>query len=827
MATKYYQTDLSNLEDNVPTTSRDSVSHQHMVTYGLGFGAEVTIDEELICLSGMGALKDCNGDGWPEPPVNNADETGRDDGDWGDPIACDSESCGARTDDLWHAAYNGHGGWLSLIGTSNNYPRAVNDANLDNAFAGITDSEGYAAGIAFNSAFLATDTKFFVAGFDSADWSGLLRSFDLTEKGVPADAPNWKAEDVLDTQEPDDRRILTMVDGKGEWFLWSKLSDEAKIALQTNPQTFTVESEDKGESRLEFIRGRGADTGSNDSTEKGEEDWVRENGFRARSSKLGDIVGSAPVYVGKPFFQYERLLPDYADFKDSQESRDGMVYVSANDGMLHGFDATTGKERMAYIPEKIQSRLNQLTNPDYQHEQFLVNGPLTVGDVYYDGDWHTVLVGTLGAGGQGLFALDVTDPYSFDEDSGKDVVLWEFTDQGDGDIDSLGSPDLGYPLGAPVLSRGANGKWLAFFGNGYNNTEQDDFASGSGNAVLFVVDVETGKMVAGLDTKVGYRDDPGEESRPNGLATPTVVDVDNDMKADFVYAGDLFGNMWKFDIRDSDPGEWKVAFSGAPMFKARDKDGNPQPITTPPAIGKHPSSGYLVYFGTGQYMETTDNRPSSQLGKQTAYGIWDRNVQDDDGDLEDFSGSNPQPERGSNLLVQEVSSETNQSGVELRKVTDETITWLDEYGDPEYLGWMLDLPTDGERVVGKMQVRNQLLIFVTLIPEDADCGFGGDSWVMTLNAFDGGRPSSASFDIKGDGNVSDSDLITSSDEESDDEAAGGKKSDVGMLPRPAMIASGEAVVAVECGNTGECSKQATVMSAGKGDTGRRSWRRLQ
>ena len=189
---------------------------------------------------------------------------------------------------------------------------------------------------------------------------------------------------------------------------------------------------------------------------------------------------------------------------------------------------------------------------------------------------------------------------SASETNASSLVLWEFDDRDDA--------DLGYTYGKPQIAKMANGRWAAVFGNGYNNTEADGSASTTGRAVLFIVDVETGALIRKIDTLAG------STTTPNGLATPVLIDSDGDQVVNYIYAGDLSGRLWKFDVTSSNAGSWAVDYTSgstpAPLFTTE----NNQPITTQPQVTLHPDgeAGFMIYFGTGKYIETGDNDPTGQ-----------------------------------------------------------------------------------------------------------------------------------------------------------------------------------------------------------------------
>ncbi|HET8701797.1 MAG TPA: PilC/PilY family type IV pilus protein, partial [Nitrococcus sp.] len=554
---------------------------------------------------------------------------------------------------------------------------------------------------------------------------------------------------------------------------WANL-DKSQTALLNQASDGTVDNE--GELRLAYLRGDRSQEQSNG------------GGFRNRMGLLGDVVDATPVYVGPPDRFYpahwddltisndsapENLPSDgtYDAFKTAHSNRAGVVYVGANDGMLHAFDAATGNELFAYVPSAVYDHLSDLTDPSYGH-RFYVDGTPTEGDAFFDSAWHTVLVGGLRAGGQGIYALDITDVpgASAGETSVAAKVLWEFTDADD--------PDLGYTYSKPQIVRLHNGQWAAVFGNGYNNTESDGHASTTGDAVLYIVNIADGSLIKKIDTGKGMASDPLKLNRPNGLATVTPADIDGDGIVDYFYAGDLFGNLWKFNVKDSSSGKWVVAYN-APLFTAVDAKGNAEPITAAPSIRRHPTgAGYLLMFGTGKYLENNDAIISSNI--QSIYGIWDR----DGSALKSFTRSN--------LLQQSILQTTTADGTDYRVVTDNPITWASSDptkspGSGQYLGWYLDLLA-GEMQVTDSLLRGDRLILTTLIPNDDPCSLGGDSWLMVLNYDNGGRFNPPVFDTNNDGVFGLADLVetTNSDGTKESVSVSGQKSKSGILQTPTL-----------------------------------------
>jgi type IV pilus assembly protein PilY1 len=358
----------------------------------------------------------------------------------------------------------------------------------------------------------------------------------------------------------------------------------------------------------------------------------------------------------------------------------------------------------------------------------------------------------------------------------------------------------------------ANGRWAAVFGNGYNNSEADGNASTSGDAVLFIVDLETGDLIRKLST------DAGTVGTPNGLATPTLVDFNGDLVVDIIYAGDLLGNMWKFDVANANPGQWdsdyKSGTNPRPLFTTEAN----QPITTQAQVAFHPEGrdGFMVYFGTGQYLEIDDNDPISQP-TQAFYGIWDKN----ESSLSVFNSSN--------LVTQTINDQYNQGFDSDNNGTEDVFYVLREMSDNNLdfstaMGWKINLRPEavegaantnnfGERQVSNAVVRDGRVIFTTLVPSQQLCDFGGSSFVMQVDYRDGGALGFPAFDLNGDGVFDEIDTNAS-----------GRMSDVGIVPTLSILSDSDRDLAFGSGSSGDVD----VMELNTGTTasGRQSWRQL-
>jgi len=652
-------------------------------------------------------------------------------------------------DPLWYAAKwggfedsNGNGmpdiasEWdTNGDGNPDNYFLVTNALKLKDqlsaAFNEIIRRTGSASSASVNTGSISSDTRVYQAKFNSGEWSGQLLSYPVNITDGTLLAAEWDARDKLAAQTPTSRVILTKNanTNAGVAFRWTDIGATHQGELQP--------SDTRGSNRLDYLRGDSA----LETTNTG-------GIFRPRVSKLGDIVSSSPTYVGKPPMGYPDSLETapYSAFAAANANRQKMVYVGANDGMLHGFDAGTnpatfGQEKIAYVPSAVFPNLIELTKPNYSH-RFYVDGTPTVGDAFYNGAWHTILLGSLNKGGKSIFALDITNPSAFNETNASTILRWEFTDA-----------DLGLTYSRPVIAKLHDGKWYAVFGNGYNNTQGAAPVSSNGRASLFFVNLETGAKTRQIITAVASN--PGTPTTPNGLATPALVDADRDNVVDFAYAGDLLGNMWKFDLRSTNPSSWNVAYGGLPLFVAKDSLGNRQPITERPEIGRGPKgNGFVVLVGTGKFLELADKTPTQ---RQSFYGVYDANTM--------FTSDVLPATMRSVLTQQTILAEQNftfttSSGPVTLPMR---VTSANSIGTNR--GWYMDFLSPPATYRGEMQVSNPVLrngrvIFTTLVPDADPCSGGGTSWLMEMDALTGSRLNESPFDSNGDGIFSEADMVT-------------------------------------------------------------------
>ncbi|HKR35402.1 MAG TPA: PilC/PilY family type IV pilus protein [Steroidobacteraceae bacterium] len=679
---------------------------------------------------------------------------------------------------------------------------------LKRAFNEIIERTASASSASVNSGSISNESRVYQAVFNSRGWTGDLRAFEINASdgsliGMP-DNPEWSASDKMPAHGL--RSIFTLDStGNGIPFTWASVSTDTARVAQLDPATGNA----LAQPILDYLRGdasneQGSGTGA----------------FRKRLSKLGDIVSSSPLFVAAPPFRYRDTLEgtsadaSYFKFRDDNAGRTKVVYAGANDGMLHAFNAENtppagdeGKEMFAYVPGAVFKNLRLLSSPAYTHRYF-VDGAPNMGDAFFNGHWHTVLVGGLNKGGQGIYALDITKPSTFDESN----VLWEFNDVGAGTPGDTGDSDLGMTYSRPAIVRLNTGKWAAVFGNGYNNsdTTNDTSASTTGRAALYIVDIEDGKLIRKISVP------GGTTAVANGLATPAAVDFNGDVNVDYVFAGDLLGNMWKFDLTDTNASNWKVAYTDGsgnpkPLYVAKDDSNNIQPITSRPEVGRGPNgNGMVVLFGTGKFLEDPTDKDLSTRFEQSFYGVYDPNT----GAASDaFTG------RGS-LVEQTIDSESTVSGLTLRVTSNNA---------PGARGWYMDFVSPGnqwigERVVSNPLLRNGRVIFTTLIPDVDPCGFGGHSWLMELDSVTGKRLAEAPFDLNRDGKFDANDFVPGTPPRA---PSGMYSGEVGITPEPGVLT--DPLHGVEYKYTPGTSGQIQVVgeNPGAGNVGRQSWRQIR
>jgi type IV pilus assembly protein PilY1 len=619
-------------------------------------------------------------------------------------------------DPLWYMAK--YGGFLES-GTPNNQPDRLDewdadrDGNPDNyflvtnalrlrdqlarAFDEVLRRAAPSGAVATNSTRVDLGGLAYQSVFDSGDWSGDMKGILINELGDPiGSGPDWEAKDLLATR-PFDRRNIITTTARNEAvnFSYTNLAPAQQNALDNNDP-------DRAEAIVDWVRGDRSNEEPNGLT------------FRRRSSLIADVLNSNPAVMSNQDFGYCNLeegeggcssnlrgetTGPYASYLRSRANLKPYVFIGANGGMLHAFDGSRrsrggGTEVFGFVPRGVISNLPQLTERSYAH-RYYVDGSPTIADAYLQSSWRSVLVGTTGAGGRSVFALDVTNPESFTPSN----VLWELTEEDD--------EDIGLTLGKPSIVKLQNGEWAAVFGNGYNSRTH--------RAMLFVVRLEDGRLIRKYDTGVG------SATEPNGLGSPTVADTEGlfgdtlaaDSKGNFAYAGDLYGNLWRFDL----------STSAAPvrLFTAVDASSRPQPIISAPSVQAYGgpvasgNRGLMVYFGTGRFFVVGDNEPKPNDPRHAFYGIRDL--------------GNSALVRTSELVRQTVTD----SGV-VRTTSENRVNY-----QGGQRGFWIDLSTGftGERILTSPVFRFGQVFFGTYAPLGGSCNPSSRGFVMAVSPFSG------------------------------------------------------------------------------------------
>jgi type IV pilus assembly protein PilY1 len=596
-------------------------------------------------------------------------------------------------------------------GVPDNFFSVANPAKLADQLEtlfGSVQSGSSSSSAAASTTRASSDTLAFTASFKGETWGGTIKAFKLSTSTTVTFTEEWDAALLLNSRSTARKIFTTRSDTRdGAAFAWANLSAAQRTALVN-------------EDTQRYIAGDRSREGAGPSD------------FRSRApSVMGDIINSNPAYSPeRPAFAGGfGEFPGYSQFFNGFDPRQGgtrrtrAIFVGSNDGMLHAFvgDAAAkqgGTELFAYVPSMVYPALRNLTDKTYNvtgNHRYFVDGSPFVSDANLGtggtNNWKTLLVGGLGAGGAGYFALDVTRPESFSASS----VLWEFTAA---DAIRGTKSDLGASTSQVRFSRSKvnTETWFAVFGNGYNSLQYPT----NGEAVLFAARLGKG-AAAWSENSNFYRIVLGSGITDNGLSTPTLVDYDDDGFVDFVYAGDLQGNLWRVDARDADPTKWKPyrIFAGQ----------TGQPITTEVKVTRHPNGGLSLLFGTGKYLENTDVSVTPPV--QTVYSIIDL----------DPTAAVTTPQTVASLTQQPITIRTvtnpdgtSVTGRALRAPTDAQCT--------NTTGWYVNLRVgtsnlEGERVAFDPALTLGSLFVPTLVPSGDLCLGGGKSFLYSFNPFTG------------------------------------------------------------------------------------------
>lgn len=743
--------------NNVPPNGLDIAASQHMTTFTLGLGApgsmlfsptywtdtsgdfyDVLQGNSAVTASGVCSWQangtTCN---WPTP-------------------ASDSVN---NIDDLWHAAINGRGDYFSATSPDN---LASSLSGMLSKIVNVPLPGTAAAAASSNPNISSTDNYVFSSSYVSVDWYGELIRQQIDAVTGALTAPQWSAMTMLDcamapawiashtyfagdtfiyssrcyvvltpyssgasfdttvdfanstritmTALPTTPTIYTKGSSGITPFTWTNLTTAQKAYFSTPYITYVAGSTATNYTGLSQFCASGASCLSSGDQVLAEGanlvsflGGVRTNEgtyYRQRKHVLGDIVASEARYVQTPLFNYNDS--GYSGFKTLKASRSGTVYVAANDGMLHAFNAATGAEIWGYIPELVLPNLYKLADKNYSasgiHQYYVDNSP-EVGDVCpsapsstcADNQWKTIIVGGLNRGGKGYYALDVTDPAN-------PVVLWEFTDA-----------NMGYSYGNPRITKLKNGTWVVMLTSGYNN------ADGVGH--LYVLNAYTGALMTsiginGIISTTGSPT-PGTATNPSGLAriSAHVLHPSTDNTVQQVYGGDLNGDLWRFDV-NNDIGA--SGYDAQLLVSYKDASGNAQPITAKPTVTSV-NSVPVIYVGTGRYLGVTDVGSTTN---QSFYAFVDR--------LGATTIGNPRT--SSNGFVQQIlvsnSCPANSTfctpGQTVRTIANPATVNLSTGN-----GWFIDFLTGGERSSTDPALGLGTLLFTTITPQTTNgspCG---------------------------------------------------------------------------------------------------------
>lgn len=753
-----WNTDLMDaLENNLLPSKIDENKAQHLVRYVIGPSDYGTVFNTRINSydAALAHLKSHPASGWSNPVY--------------------SILIGPTViDELWHMALNSRG---FFYGGEN-----VSDA-LDKLLLSLNDilvNTTSGSSVATSTTSLSEGDLIYQATVDN-DWKGHLRAYRITQSvsnentvlDIALGTPEW---DLAATVSADGitRKIATYNGLSGVPFQWAGISDAVKNKLKASPPSGITDSDVYGQRLLEYLRGNGlCEEGSGTSCTSGatfsfrRRNVERNNhvGYSATNpfgrNILGDIANSNPWLVAAPVAGPSDVdYPGYNAFRVTNKSRQKTLYVGANDGMLHAVNASNGNELFAYVPSFIHDGLHELSKSSYEHKYYVDGSPFAAN--VNIGGWKTLLAGGANRGGMGYYLLDVTNPTDNNEGNSAGWVKWEFTHS-----------DMHYTYNMPVADNlgqarqfvriNDNSKMALIVGNGYPEAADKQacvfiiYLTGpTGADKTWVENQDYRKLCAG---GTSYSADGGLGT--NGLSTPTPFDSDGDGKVDVIYAGDLNGNMWRFNVGSSNPLEWGVAYGGAPLFVAKNAANKRQPIVAPPEITTllaGSTAGQLLLFGTGKYIEDED---ISNSDTQSFYGVWDRGL----------SGVTR-----TNLIAQVQDAESRVNNLMVRTQSNKSHPSYCSAGTDlaacgttgKHLGWYWDMPTSGERLTGKVSLINGMVFFNTFFPFKESyvdgngdtkyrldpCKYGGDGWLMGLNAVNGYIEDRFSvFDVNQDGIV--------------------------------------------------------------------------
>jgi len=777
----YYERDLHNdLGDEVETTDIDEdryigptdpfeTMHQHMVTYTIGFGVSSTVETDPDMAI-------------PLPPNFLSDPF-----DW-PPPAPDTPS---TIDDLRHAAWNGRGQFLSA-----NNPEELQTA-IEAFIEGVSAGSGASAAIAFNpfDSTTAGNDTLFSAIFDNDNGDLIAEVVDANNDFTFV----WSAAQQLDslTDVNTDSRTIVTFNSATEVGVPFDVGDisPAQLGQLSMPVIANTVPADLAEDRLEYLRGQTANE-STDNTRR----LFRQRGPSdlapltqpnlTTTGRLGDIVRSSPIFNGEPEpspFRDQAPYPTaagelYSEYVTNFQNRRSVVYVGANDGMQHAFNAATGVEEFAYVPNLIFDRISDLTERSYNH-QFFVDISPTIEEVYFtptrgtqsgNASWNSVLVGGTGINTPGYFALNITEPNSFNNEASMAAnVMWEFSQADDiGTVVTPNDLNLGGNVNAPLIAlsniegaAGQGNRWVVIFGNGYNS------ASVAGNAELYVLLIDGGQDgtwdrgtdFIKINTGNGKAQSGGTNDTPNSLGGVRGVDQDGNGTVDIVYAGDLQGNLYRFDLSGTSMTALETATNASQiLYRARLNNGTEvqpitaTPITVPVSAATPSAAGNVVIFGTGRYF-TTDDATSTDI--QSIYGIWD-NVTNASNVIEevDFDDLVPQTFTNTGNILADFGISTSTFSTVTYSKSDGNSGWRINLDVLDVLGLEVEFP--GERAIRNFILTGGNIFTSTVFPSSTNsCDGSPGGAILGFDPLSGGAPSEPAFDLNNDGMFDEGDNV--------------------------------------------------------------------
>ncbi len=537
-------------------------------------------------------------------------------------------------------------------------------------------------------------------------WTGQGDVLSTRAADTTAAAPEWSAADLLNARLPATRTVLS-ADASGQGFMldWRQLSTSHRTLLATYGLS---------ETHLDYLRGDRSQAST-------------PSGMLMRASRLGEIVNSNLWLMRSP--------------TTGSASGASFVYVGTGDGMVHGFDATTGVEALAYVPRGLLPRLAaRISGVDPLAHA--VDGPVFAANVPAgtDSPRRTVLVGALGAGGKGYYVLDVSDPAQLAVSDSASVVLVDLTASSDPDIGHIHAPPVveGDPANRTrQIVRLNDRRWAVVMGNGY--------ASARGRPALLIQYLDGARELERISPCID--DQTCAFGGANGLSAPQLVDLNGDGMVDVAYAGDLQGQLWKFDLsaNPSAGGTWRVGFAGMPFFTAHGPDGKRQPITTAPHWMRHPHGGLMLAIGTGRHLHAAD---TDDAAVQSIYGLHDSSTVALGASGVTITDCAPIPSasiasRTDVLVQQRYSTGHSAGGTTYYEASRAKVV---PSGPQSHRGWWIDLPHPGQRVLQNPRAfEGQKLLVHSVRPvpttdtnvRAARVWAEGDSYLSVLNMLTG------------------------------------------------------------------------------------------